>query len=238
MKQIIVKASKNQTVRLLAVFIVGLAVGAIFYPSKSIKEEERQRYEARIEKEIQYSRTLEKQYQEKIAEESKESRKREEQLRATITSQKTEISKLQAKVSERTFKIVRPDGTIEEKTFKESEINKDTSVVSTIRAEFDRKVTEIEDRWKKVYTERLLVIKDQTDAKLKEKDHRIAELERSRTVEINKRNFGVSVGMTNKKDYYGTVHRDVAGPIFIQGLIQTNPDNNDSRGGIGIGLSF
>ena len=61
MKQIIVKASKNQTVRLLAVFIVGLAVGAIFYPSKSIKEEERQRSEARIEKEIQYSRTLESQ---------------------------------------------------------------------------------------------------------------------------------------------------------------------------------
>ena len=239
MKEKLIKIVKSEGGKIVLALIVGVAIGAIFYPSKSIKEEERQRYEERIQKEVDYSRKLQQDHREQIAAVRNESREREEQLSVKINKQQTEITNLRSKVSERTYKLVKPDGTIEERTFKESELAKDSTVITSIRTEFDKKVKDIERRYESIHRERLIKIKEQTDQKIREKELRIAELEKKKTVEINKRSFGVAAGIMTDQSYFGSVERDIFGPIYLQGLIQVNPQNSsDNKGGVGIGIRF
>lgn len=239
MKDKIVKVVKSETGKVVIALIVGVAIGAIFYPSKTIKEEERQRYEERIEKEIEYSRKLQQEHKEELTKIINQSRQREEELSVKINKQRSEIRSLESKVSERTYKLVKPDGTVVERTFKESEVSENSEVITSVRVEFDRKIKEIENRYSKIYRERLTKIKEVTDQKVKEKEKRIAELERKKTVEVNKRSFGVSVGITTDQTYYGTVDRDIFGPLFIQGMVEVDTNNgSDNRGGVGLGIRF
>lgn len=238
MKEKVLQVIRSDGFGKVVLLCVGVAIGAIFYPSKEIEEKERQRYEERIEKEVQYSRDLTKKYEERITETQGAYFKMEKELNAKIQKQTTEISKLKMRMSERTFKLVKPDGTIEERTFKESELSQDTQIVTTIREEYVTKVKQTEERYKKVYSERLQEIKEKVAQKLKQKDERIAELERSKKVKVNPGKTRIGVGMTNEKDYYGIVERDIFGPVFIHGLFEVNPENKDQKGGLGIGIKF
>lgn len=238
MKDQIIRVVNSNNGRIVIALIVGIAIGAIFYPSKTIETTERQRYEERIQKEVDYSRQLQQDHQEKVLAIQGESLQQQEQLNAKIQKQKTEISSLKSRVSERTFKLVKPDGTIEERSFRESELSKDTTIVTTIRAEYDRKIKQTEERYKKVYAERLQSLVENVKKKTKEQEEKIAELERTKKVEINKSNTRLGVGVTTDQGYYGLVERDIFGPVFIHGIFQVNPDINDQSGGLGIGIKF
>ena len=229
---------KSEIGKIGIALVIGVAIGAIFYPSKEIEESERHRDEQRIEKEINYSRKIQSEKEERVREVQGSYFKMEEELNAKIQKQTTEISHLKVRVSERTFKLIKPDGTIEERTFRDSELSKDTTIVTTIQQEYTRKIKQTEDRYKKVYTEKLEKVKEAVIEKFKEKDLIIATLEKKRSIKINPGKTRIGVGVTNEQDYYGIVERDIFGPIFIHGLFEVNTENKDQKGGIGIGIKF
>ena len=141
------------------------------------------------------------------------------------------------KVEEGTLKIVKPDGTIVEKTYKKTETEQISQITTAVRDEFNRKVKSIENKWKKVHAERLTKVKNEFDLKIKEKEKEIYELKKSRVVEINKRNFGISTGFLSNKNYYTGVSYDIYGPFFLD--LHTESDfKGDFAIGGGIGLRF
>jgi hypothetical protein len=231
------KILNNSVVRYTLILVAGIAIGAIFYPSKSITREEQRKYEREIEKLKIQKEVTEKIFEKKLDEESKSHKKYKEETEKKVSVLREENYKLKQKVSEKKFRIVKPDGTIIEKWFKDSEIEQTSSIVTNIKLEFNRKVKSIENKWKKVHEERVVKIKEEFDQKIKEKDHIIASLKKKETIKINERKFGVAVGRMSDEDYYTNISYDIAGPLFLNMQVESNFDNS-SAVGFGIGLRF
>lgn len=231
--------SKTKTiVSLLVALVIGAIIGALFYPSRELSHEERIRIEENAQRQVDYYREQVVDLRESHREEVRELRQREEEYRQTIDTQIERIDQLEKRVSTQTYKVIRPDGTIEEQTFTEQEISQESSVVISIREEFDMKIRDIQKRYSEAYTERLVEIREQVEGRLKEKQDRIAELESERRESVNRRSTRIGVGVTSDITYYGLVEKDILGPIFIHGIVETPSDDRSLRGGVGLGISF
>lgn len=231
------KLLNNRIIQLLLALVVGTAIGALFYPSKNIEERVKKEYEQKIEKIVEESKTTEEQLEEKI-----DSLKQEKTQLTIETSQKItkltyQVRELESKKKETFYKLIKPDGTIEEKRFSESEVSESSQVVTQVREEFDRKVTEISERWQRVHTSRVLKLKEEFDKKEEEYKRTISKMESEKKVQINPKKYGVEVGYTSEDRYYGHVNVDVFGPIFIGVHTNTNLSTEHSVGA-GIGIRF
>lgn len=124
-----------------------------------------------------------------ISRKTEELKEVREETTKTITSLRSENKKLKSKTS--TVKIVKPDGTIEERSVSETE--SEESISESVREEYEKKVFE---RIKKIEEEFL------------------ARLER--VTKENKR-LTLSGGMTTGLNYYGAGSYAVWGPLTIEG---------------------
>ncbi len=225
-------------IRYVTVLLIGVAIGAIFYPSKTITKEEMYELKqkvVRLENEKKFITTF---FEKKINMEKSQSKKYHEQVTKNIESLKQENFRLKQKVSEKRFKIVKPDGTIEEKWFKESETDVVSSVVTKIKSEFTRKVKSIENKWKKIHEKRINKIKKMYEKKIKlQSEYKERKVTKVKT-EINKRNFGISLGFTTKQNYFSSITYDIYGPFFLDILLKSNNNFSDKGAGIGIGIRF
>lgn len=229
----------NKTVSLIMALIMGIAIGAIFYPSKSITREETAKYEAKIEK-------LENEKREQVSNavsllnertEYFKNQKRESQSK--MSSLRTENTRLRQKTKETIIKIIRPDGTIEEKIVRTSDTEIVSQIVTDIKQEFNEKVTSIENKWKTIHKKRVVSIKESYEKKLSEKQHIIDTYSKKETIKINERKFGISIGYTNDNRYYGGVSYDIFGPIFLDLHVDTDiKASNNSQVGVGLGFRF
>lgn len=241
MKKAVQYIKDNAWARYVLLFVAGAAIGAIFYPSKTITKEVKVEDITRITQLQKELTNTTKQYEEKLRQEQTESRKRETTLTKKITSLSTEVRVLKSKVKTSYYKLVKPDGTIEERKFTESEVDESTKVVKSIREEFTKKITEIENRWLSIHRDRVTKIEI---AHMKEIDtykERIKKLEEYEHIEINKRSTQFEVGFLSNKNYYLHITRDLFGPVFIGVHTQSNFGllaNPEFAIGGGIGLRF
>lgn len=229
---------QNQWARYVLVLLVGIGVGAIFYPSKTITEEKVREYEEKIVRLQEEKREAVSVVKGLLDEERKESKEYKEETNKQLSSLKQENISLKSKVKESRFKIVKPDGTIEEKWFKESETDIVSSTVTRIKTEYTKKVASIESKWKKIHEKRLREVKENFDKKIAEsKESKEKEVFKKKT-EINKRSFGVSVGVMSNKDYFSSINYDVYGPIFLDIHLQSDDAFDDKEAGVGFGIRF
>lgn len=230
---------KNESVRLAAALVVGVTVGVIFYPSKKIEERTSQKYEQQISS-LKESHSKETQnLKETIDNEQQQSKLYKAETERKITSLTSQVSDLKSKQKIATYKLVKPDGTIEERTFTETDIDSSTRTITRIQDEFKQKVESIEQKWSKVHEERVAAIKKNFDSKEQAYQKTISSLETSKITTINEKRFGLEAGITNEKNYYGHATMDVWGPTFIgvHGQVGAN-GNNANNMGIGLGLRF
>ena len=228
--------TQNQGVRYVLVLLLGVTIGAIFYPTKKIEEKITQKYEQQITK-------LKEEHSKEMA-----STKEEYQSQAKVTLTKLEetekkiqtlivqVRDLKTKMKTAKYKIIRPDGTIEEKEFTESESEESTKVITQIQEEFKTKVSQIEEKWSEIHKQRVIELTKEFDKKESEYQHTIASLEKTKTVSINEKKFGIEAGYLSNKDYYGHATMDLWGPIFIG--VHGEMGSNDNKLGAGIGLRF
>ncbi len=241
MKKVVQYIKDNAWARYVILFMGGVAVGAIFYPSKTITEEEKSRYEERIVKLTETQEKLTKDFNEKLYKKETENKRTEIELHSKISSLTTKVRDLKSKVKTSYYKLIKPDGTIEERRFTESEVNESTKVVTSIRKEFDLKISKIEKRWLTIHRERVVKLVKEFNEKKKVYEERIAELEKKREVKINERNTGFELGFLSSSNYYLHVSRDLFGPVFIGVHSQSNlgllAEPEFAIGG-GVGLRF
>lgn len=232
------KLSKNKFFYPVVCLLVGMAIGAIFYPSKSITREEIRKYEAKIEKLEEQKRFIELDRKENWDFQERKFKRYQKETEQKISTLRTENTQLKQKVKERIVKIVTPDGTIREEIVRESDTQVVSQIVTDIKQEFTEKVASIENRWKTVHERRVVQIKDSYEKKLAEKQHIIDTYSKKETIKINERKFGVSLGYTTDDTIYSNISYSIFGPFFVDFNVTSDREFKDQSLGAGIGISF
>ena len=215
MKPVINYIKDNAWVRYVGLFMLGCAIGAIFYPSKTIIREVKVEDTEKIERLTKELTNTKKEHADKLDQQEKTSKKKITEFSSKVTSLKSEVHDLKSKVKTSYYKLIKPDGTIEERRFTESEVTESTKVVESIRSEFNKKVTEIEDKWMTIHRERLTKITVEHKKEVDEYIERIHKLESKEEIKINERNTQVELGMLTNSNYYMHVTRELFGPFFL-----------------------
>ena len=219
--------------------LAGMAIGAIFYPSKSITREETARYEAKIEKLEEEKKSIKALSEVTLKSMEAANKSMIAEKESKISSLRTENTHLKKKTKERIVKIISPDGTIREEIVRESDTEIVSQIVTDIKQEFNEKVTSIESKWKKIHETRVVTIRETYEKKLSDKQHIIDTYSKKETIKINERKFGISVGYTNDQRYYGGVSYDVFGPVFLDLHLDADPKvTGENQLGVGIGFRF
>jgi len=231
------KLLKNDKLVYSLAFVAGLIIGAIFYPTKEVTEEVKKKYEQQIEKILSEKNKLESSYKEKLEKSEQTARSYEQTTQQKINSLKTQITELQSKSKETYFKIVKPDGTIEERVYKESEYSQSTKIIEDIKIEFNTKISEIESRYEKVHKERVSELNTAYEKKIEEKNKVIEELYSKKTTLINPRKFSTAIGYLSNENYYGSVSYNLTGP-FILNLHGQSDMGSEYAFGAGLGIGF
>jgi len=227
---------ESKPAQLVLVLILGMAIGAIFYPTKHIEERLDTLHQEEIAKiKIEHSIELSHQKEEysKLAQESAEYHKETE---SKISSLVTQVTTLKSKQKTAYFKIVKPDGTVEVRRFTESELDASNTVVTSIQKEFKEKVDSIEKKWEQVHLKRVTELKKEFASKEAEYKKTIDELHQEKIVDINKKSFGIEAGGLLNGNYYGHVTYDVFGPFFLGAHSQFGTTSNTA--GLGVGIRF
>jgi uncharacterized membrane-anchored protein YhcB (DUF1043 family) len=229
------KITSSPILRYIAILIAGVAIGALFYPTKRIEE----RVSSKYEEEITHLKQEHEQSTKKLTEEL--TKTKEQQTHITrdyeqkITQLTTQISHLKSSTKTSYYKIVRPDGTVEIKKFSENDVSESTTVITQIQQEFKEKIDEIEVKWEKIHKERVEKLHHDYSAKEAQYQSKISELEKSKVTEINPRKLGLELGLLSNRDYYLHANADVFGPLFIG--VHSQIGLYPSLGG-GLGIRF
>jgi hypothetical protein len=229
---------KNDLLKYLIVLVAGIAIGAIFYPSKQISREVTEFHRSEISRIQEENSNKTKSLQEQINQSESNLKQHKEEYKQSISSLKTENRELRQKVTERTLKVVKPDGTIVTETFKESDTHAVTKVVTEVKEEFTRKVNQIEQNYKEIHTKRILQIKEQYESKIKEQESTISELKYKEKIKINEKRMSLAVGYTKDEDYYTSGTYDLFGPVFLDTVIKTTKELDSVDFGLGVGIRF
>lgn len=237
---------KNRYVQLVLALAIGITIGAIFYPTSTIIETTEKRIEEKYEEKItklntEHSETTKK-LEESIDSMKQSHKEYEEEVSSSKSSYEQTIRDLKSKVTERTYKLVKPDGTIVEKTFKESETEEHNSYVKSVTEEFNRKVKSIEDKWMAIHKKRIVEVREESDIKNKEiydkKYEKLLEEKTSKITKTNEKQYNIELGYTTDKDIYLHSSYTLWGPMSIGAHADGQRDMTDMSFGLGLGISF
>jgi hypothetical protein len=234
--QFMATAMQNVWVRYVVILMTGITIGAVFYPTKTLKETISKQYEQQIqtlnEQHTQTIQSMTNLYQD----EQVTTRQEEEQYNAKIDSLTTQVSDLQSHKTLQTYKIVHPDGTIEERTSSESDVDQSSSISTQVQAEYQQKLQEQATQLNVVNQQQISTLQQQFDQKETSYKQQIATLQETKTVTVNPKNFGVEAGVLSNRDYYGHITYDIWGPMFLGLHTEIGPIDNNV--GVGIGIKF
>lgn len=237
---------KNKYTQLVLALVAGAAIGVLFYPSKT--EEYREKIQFMEKKSLEIIKQLEEKssklstLQEEYNEQTSSIKSLEKETKVTINSLTTENKQLRQSAKRKYFKLVKPDGTIIEKEYEESNSEEITSVVTEIRQEFDTKVKSIESKWKSAFTKRLTSVKEDYEKKLKEKKTEIVVVERivekERIVKVNEKKLRTEIGISSEKKLYLHTTYPLFGPVLLGGGASAGKGGSSPEARIGFGLEW
>jgi len=225
----------SKVAQFVLVLLLGVAIGAIFYPTKRIEEREKSRYEEQLKITKEANEKEVKQLNERLDKSVEETKQVRQESETKISKLTTQVHDLQSKQKTSYYKLVKPDGTVEIKKYSESEVTESTKVITQIQEEFKTKIESIETKWETLHKERVETLQKEWSSKEQTYQTKIAELEKSKVTEINQKKFGLEAGLMSNLNYYGHFNADIFGPIFIGGQAEFGPA---PAFGLGLGIRF
>jgi len=225
------KYLKNKNVQIALALLIGLVVGQLMKNSKVTEIETF--YSKRVEEIQTKTREELSKKQEEIDKVEKSSKEYKEEVTRSMTSLRTENRTLRQKVKKRKYRLVKPDGTIIEKEFEESDTAETSTIVVSIKEEFTRKVSSIERKWKEVHIKRIKEIKVKYSELLSKKEQEIETLKKKEL--INPKDFRPEIGITTNQEVYLHTTYPIWGPIIVGGGGSLNKEYDGSlRMGLGL----
>jgi hypothetical protein len=235
-QRVIALIQASRGLQLALALLGGMAIGALMYPTRHIEEKLSKTHEQEIA-------TLNQQHQSELQSEkdsysklSGQFTQYQQESSAKISSLTTQVSTLSSHKKTAMYKVVHPDGTIEEKEFTSSDIDESNKVVTSVQQEFQTKINSIEKKWEDIHQQRVAELQKEYDSKEQTYKQTIDTLQKSKVETINPKNFGLEAGVLANKDYYTHVTYDVFGPFFIG--LQGQFGTTDSTAGVGVGIRF
>jgi uncharacterized membrane-anchored protein YhcB (DUF1043 family) len=242
----------NKYIQVALALISGITLGAIFYPTKQIEERiEKQissEYQGKISTLESKHQSRESEFQAKLEVKEKLHKEYSIEIQQKVDTLLTENKKLSESSKRQFFKLIKPDGTILEKNYEETNREEISSVVTEIREEFNEKIKSTEDKWKTTYRDHLMKAKEQYDnsvASLKEERRiEIEKIRSERIIKSNERKLRVETGYTSDHDIRVGSSYKVWGPISIGTEVDINRDNirgsatKNSELSINLGFEF
>jgi len=237
---------KNKYVQLVLALAIGITIGAVFYPTSEVIETTEKRVQEKYEEQLtklktEYSEKT-KELAESLASQEKSHKEYQEEVSSSKSSYEATIRDLKSKVTERTYKLIKPDGTIVEKTFKESETEEHNSYVKTVTEEFNRKVKSIEDKWMTIHKKRVETVKEESETKYKElydkKYEKLLEEKSTTITKTNSKKYNVELGYTTDQEYYLHTGYTLWGPLSVGAHADGARDLTGMSFGMGLGISF
>jgi chromosome segregation ATPase len=229
--------ANSPVLRYVLIFVAGLTIGAVFYPTKKVEEKLSQKYEQQISQLNETNKMVTENMQQELSKVQEENKDLQETTTKKINELTTENSQLKSKTTDKYYKIVHPDGTIEVTDVKESDVDQSNQIVTSIQQEYTQKIKDIETKYAAIHEQRVTAIQKDFSQKEQTYQQTIASLTKSKTVSTNPRTYGLEIGKLSNGDYYGHVDMDVVGPIYI-GLQTQSNFLNDSAVGAGVGIRF
>lgn len=228
----------NEYVRGVLILLVGITIGAVFYPTKRIEEKMTLKHQEELAIIKQQHSKEVSELNEKYTASLKENKELHVESEKKISKLTSEVRDLKSKQKTAYYKLIKPDGTIEIKKFTESEVTESTKVVTSIQEEFKQKIDQIETKWSQIHQERVAKIQKDFESREAQYQSKIVELEKSKITTVNEKRFGLEAGILTDKNYYGHATMDVWGPTFIGVHGEVGQNGNASKMGIGVGLRF
>ncbi len=222
--------------------VVGVAIGAILYPTKRIEE----RLETQHRAEIVKLTDLHKEERQKLVLEINKSWAAQEELKVefnkTISSLKTQIKEFESKSHSVYSKIIRPDGTVEINRIKDSYSKEISKLTEELTEKYKMELAQT----KKEHAEELEKSSLETQMLLTKKDQEysliIDQLKSSKITSINEKRFVLEAGLSSSTRPYGHFTAGLFGPVVVgihlDGPTLSGADKTLFSIGGGAGLRF
>lgn len=237
--------AKQKWVQLVGALALGITVGAVFYPQsrteERIRQEMRETYELTIEESKKTIQKQEQDFREQVQSLEQSHRTYTEETTKKLEKLTTENSSLKQSVKRKKLRIVKPDGTIVEQEVEESNTEQTHSIVTQVKEEFNKKIAEIEDKWKRIHEERVqkLTAEYLEEVERLRREQKTVEVivEKEKIVEVNKKSLRPEIGVTTDRDVYLHGTYGVWGPVFLGGGV-SGTTKSFGEGRLGVGLEF
>lgn len=240
MNKILELLKTNKYAQMSLALIVGLTAGALLGRGGSeekIKETYKQQYELKVSE-------LEKEHSEKelslknsLVQEEEKFKSFQSETSSKIEKLTSENTQLKSSTKRSKFKLVKPDGTIVEKEYDESNSESSKQVITQVREEFNTKVKTIESTWKKIHEEKVAELKSSFDKEIEKVRSETKTVEVIKEKEITKKSLRPEIGINTKKDIYFHSSYPLFNPVVV-GAGFSGREDHFGEFHIGVGLDF
>lgn len=239
------KIMSNRFAQWALFLILGFGIGLILNPSKKEYEQTiaqmtvthqqeikqiQNEAAVQVEKLILQSQNTEQSYKLLIAE-----------LNTKITSISQENKQLKQISKVVTYKIVKPDGTIIEKSDTQTSNEEISNITKQLNEELNQKIAQTEQQLKQKYetmqkdTEAKYTLK--IDTLTKQYEEEISSLKETHTITTNEKKLGVAFGIKTDLKAYTGISYDFWGPVFVDSHFGIDKNKN-WEAGVGLGVRF
>jgi hypothetical protein len=224
---------------------LGVTVGALFYPTKTITEKSEEKYKQEYDQKVQTLQTTHavetKTLTDKIDAQEASYKQLQQETSSKLQKLTTENDNLKRTTHRQTYKLVKPDGTVIEKEIDDSDTESSKQMTTQIQQEFTQKISSIEQKYKTIHEQRSAELKKQYDQQLQQyKDTHVVTTDDKKTekiTEVNAKKLHIEAGMTTKLDEYLQASYSLWGPISVGAGVSASPHSFD-EGRLGLGVSF
>ena len=228
-----IKASRP--LQFALVFIAGGTVAALFYPTRIVQTKLQKTFDQQVSVLKEQQAKEISSVQESYKQQTQELKKTNEDLSIKVTSLTTQVTSLKMHQKKQFYKIVHPDGTVEERASTTTDSEESQQISQQVQQEYRKKLEEDVTKLESIQADKIANMQKQWDSKEQDYQHTISTLTQSKTVTTNPKNFTLDVGMLTNSDYYGHVTYDLWGPFIfgLQGQFGPTP-----AAGAGLGIRF
>lgn len=226
----------NKWTQIVGALVAGIMLGMFVMPTKETTEDVTAQYEKEIQilktehaKETSYLRAS----IDFLAARQKQLVDSYEAKINTLTSQVRELTSHRVEIY---YKIVKPDGTIEEKRYIETEDKVKETMLAEMKSEYERQMKVTEQEYQKRSEQQIVSVKAEYQVKVDTLERELSKYKNSTQTVTNPKKLGAEIGFNTDQRVYLHTTYDAWGPIFIGGQIEKGTTSTGA--GIGIGVRF
>lgn len=158
------------------------------------------------------------------------------ELKDKESKYESQIKDLRTKIRISTIKVVKPDGTIEERKIEQSEVVDLTASIEETRREYSVQLREQEQKLRIEQEHTISQLSLEWTQERSKLESEIAVLKESKQTSINPRQLRVEAGLMSTLNPYIHFNYDLTSPLFVG--TQVERSSNEYDVGIGIGVKF